>query len=214
VRVAQSRFEREPLQTTLPVVELDALASEIAELLDVVNRAPVNAADSSVFDARWNEVGLAGRMAAKRIIGSILQRFAPWPFPFRRRTEAETRLRSRDSIDETLRLFERLLDAPGLREPTDLGAYFISLITRQRAEFHAWADDVFGVWAFKIKTGDHNWIEGRIWHEPGEQDDPSDPLVAVSGKESAYSSGHRSRYRYTEFLRSGSLRCYIEREDF
>lgn len=203
----------EAIKAAIPVIELTEIVPELAELFDEVCANPAELLDPSQRERAWSSKQEGASPVARRIVESALQEFIPWPYPFKLRTDADLRLRPRESADAVTALFDRLLDAPGPMRPTDLTAYFISLITKRRAEFAAWPEECLGVWGFKIKTGDHNWINGRIWHEPGETDNPSDPVEFEANAIRIESSRYRERHRHCVYLQTGSLRCYVERDD-
>lgn len=199
--------------SVLPIVELSEIIPDITTLADAVRANPKDLLDAATRAKHWAEKYPSISGVAKRIVEAVLLEFVPWPHPFRRRTEAEQRLRPQESYDAVVALFDRLLDAPGPIRPADLTAYFYSLITKRRAEFSAWPEELAGVWGFKIKTGDHNWIEGRIWHEPNGTDNPSDPVECDESASLIEQGRHRSRYRHRVSLKTGTLRCYIQRDD-
>jgi hypothetical protein len=206
--------ERRPApEAAIPVVELSEIVPDLVALFNDVRADPAKMLELEHREKTWTERRAAVSPVARRIVETALREFSPWPFPFRRRTDAELRLRTQESSDAVIALFDRLLDAPGPLRPTDLTAYFFSLITKRRAEFAAWPEDFVGVWGFKIKTGDHNWINGRIWHEPGEKDDPADPVEFEASAAQIETTRYRDRYRHRVHLWTGSLCCYIERDD-
>jgi hypothetical protein len=203
----------ETTKATIPVVELADIVPDLVSLFNDIRANPAKLLDADERERLWAEKRRDVSAVARRIVETALREFTPWPYPFKGRTEAEQRLPTKESEKAVVALFDRLLHAPGPLRPTDLTAYFISLITRRRAEFTAWPEECAGVWGFKIKTGDHNWIDGRIWHEPDVEDNPADPVEFTKEDTRIEAGRYRDRFRHRVELRTGSLRCHIERVD-
>ncbi len=204
---------REVPNCSIPIAEISDVLPDVASLANDVRARPSEMLDPTVRNAHWaaSRPNVSG--VARRIIEAVLLEFKPWPSPFRMRKESERLLRPRESEEMVVALFDRLLDAPFNTQPTDLTAYFLSLITKRRAEFAAWPEELADVWGFKIKTGDHNWINGRIWHEPGQIDNSSAPIACSASAEIIQPHHFRNRYRHRVLITTGSLRCFIERDD-
>lgn len=197
----------------IPVVELREVMPDVVMLANDVRANPAKMLNTADRAKHWAETRAGISPVAMRIVETAMTLFTPWPYPFRVRTQQEQQLRVRESNEKVVALFDRLLDAPLTHQPTDLTAYFLSLIDKRRAEFAAWPEVFANVWGFKIKTGDHNWINGRIWNEPGEQDVPTDPMSFKTSAARLEQTRYRDRYRHRVHLRTGNLRCYIERDD-
>lgn len=207
------RAKSEPPQPNLPVVELSEIVSEINAVLTQVSANPEEVLDYENPDRIWRGEKPKMRLATSRIVEAALREFTPWPHPFKLRTEKQMRLRPHESRAEVEALFDRILDAPGPIKPSDLTAYFFSLITKRRAEFSAWPEEFVGVWGFKIKTGDHNWIEGKIWRWPDEDDEPDEPVDCDEYRIPLEANRYRKRYREITRVFAGNVCCYIERDD-
>lgn len=194
-----------------PIKELSEYHAELGAMFNEI-RADVRLLDRDARDRHWPDRPATSSLC-RRIVESALRWFTPRPHHFRKRTGTEVRPRSIECDSAVVALFDRLLDAPAPLRPTDLVVYFFSLIRKPRRDWQPWAEELAGVWGFKIKTGDHNWIEGRIWHEPDRSDDPADPVEFTADRQVIGSRGHRDLYRHSARIRTGSLRCSIWRDD-
>ncbi|QQS08306.1 MAG: hypothetical protein IPK69_09915 [Phycisphaerales bacterium] len=154
----------------LEIVGLTEVANELIELLAEVHASPRVMLDAHLRRRVWKDKPIASPGLCG-IVAGVLQRFTPWPYPFAMRTAAERQLNTHEVQDAVVRLFDRLMDAPPITRPPDYAGQFLALVAQRRAPLTTWQEELSGVWAFKIRLGYHDWIEGKIWMEPGVQDD-------------------------------------------
>lgn len=184
----------------LPVVEVEDIMPEVSAVLRQISENPAVMLKDDERQAVWRRSQPYGLDTVHRIVEGILREYVPWPFPFRLRTRSELLLSRQEIAQQVAALFHQLLQAPQPTRPSNLVCYFLSLIDRGRADFTAWSENLHDVWGFKMKTGDHDWIEGQIWVEPGLSNEPTDQIQEVE-----LPGGSFGAIR----LEMGNLRCYI-----
>jgi len=124
----------------------------------------------------------------------VLHGHSPWPFPYRERTDAEKKLNIHQQKDEVVALWDKLIEVPLNIEPPGLSTHFLGLVTQRRAYWTPFATELSGVWGFKIRTGDHAWLAGRVWTDPTIEP-TTDPQIVFK------SNG--------QLIEAGAIRCSL-----
>lgn len=191
----------------LPVVPASAIAEDLGRLLDEIVANPGKLLRSDARAAHWKAAHARTSLVAKRLVEGILLRYVPWPHPFKQRKANELAVTQEETRDAVVNLFARLLRARIDCEPPDVAAHFLALIRQGRAPLSVWPMPLEGVWGVKIRTGDHEWLKGSIWMEPGVTDDPGAALVfAGSGTHAFMDNGKR--------IECGAARCAISKSHY
>lgn len=183
----------------LPVVPLAEIADDVSRLLNEVAASPATMLQADVRSQMWRTRHSDVSPVAVRLVEGVLQQYVPWPFPFKLRRAGEQQVSQETTWNAVVRAFKRLLVASIDTEPPDVAAHFLALIGQGRAPLSVWPIPLEGVWGFKIRTGDHEWLKGTLWMEPDVVDNLSAALVFKE-------SGKR--------IECGAARCAIQKSHY
>lgn len=187
----------------IPVVDLEVILTDLRLLLESARTAAIGGPGMLGEHDGTHDAHRAESLAANRIADAIMATYAPWPHPFRARPDTNSAVPMAQTREEVVRLFERIRSAPIAGEAHRIAGHFLGLIDQGKSLLTTWPEKMEGVWGFKIKTGDHKWVRGIIWMEPGVTDDYAEPV------QFKYRGGFESNC----MLSVGALRCSLSYVD-